>query len=158
VSDESDVFLKPGIYIIKDGPLKLHGNGKFYGENVGFYFEGDKADLDVNPTMTLDLTAPKSGPLSGILFFEDRSTKIGRAFAIRSKNAERLEGTIYLPNGRLFVDKASKIGQASKWTAVVARYFEIVDGPDIQMNSDYAGSDIPVPSGIGPNTELRLTN
>lgn len=55
------------------------------------------------------------------------------------------------------VDKASRVGQNSNWTAIIARQIEIKKGPELQINSDYAGSDIPVPDGIGPNGAVRLT-
>jgi hypothetical protein len=107
--------------------------------------------------MTLGLKAPKTGPTSGILIFEDRNASKGRTFSIRSKNAEQMEGAIYLPNGKFFVDKASRVGQASKWSAIIAYQIEVGDGPEIQINSNYSGSDVPVPTGIGPSGELRLS-
>jgi hypothetical protein len=88
--------------------------------------------------------------LSGILFFEDRSAPVGRDFYIRSKDAELFEGVVYLPKGNLIVDKESRVGQRSNWTAIVARTIETKNGPFLEINSDYGGSDIPVPEGIGP--------
>ncbi len=45
--------------------------------------------------------------MSGILFFEDRNSSGNRQFTIRSKDAEKFEGAIYLPKGALWIDKAS---------------------------------------------------
>ena len=118
--------------------------------------------FDFVPTSTLSLTAPKTGPMAGILFSEDRSAPLGRNFVMRSKDAERLEGVIYLPRGRLVVEKASRIGQVSKWTAIIARNIEIRQGPELQLNSDYGGSSIPVPGGITQTStkvsKIRLVN
>jgi len=94
--------------------------------------------------------------MAGILFFEDRTASYNRPFVIRSKDAERFEGTIYLPKGHLFIDKESRVGQLSKWTAIIANQIEIGNGPNVQINSDYAGSSIPVPEGVGPNASAHL--
>ena len=159
VSKGGKVFFKPGVYVMKDGPLWSVGITELVGENVGFYFEGDKAVFDIGLDTYVSLTAPKSGPLAGILAFEDRNAPLNRKFTMRSKNAERMEGVIYLPNGELFVDKASRIGQASKWTAIVARRVVIGNGPQIQINSNYGGSSIPAPPGItGTGDEVYLAN
>jgi len=155
---KSDIILKSGIYIMKDGPLFVNGNATLKGKNVGFVFEGDAAVFDFGVSTQANLTAPVTGPMSGILFFEDRNAPLNRNFVIRSKDAERFEGTVYLPNGKLVVDKASRIGQLSNWTAIIARRIEVRNGPELVINSDYAQSDIPVPEGISPNgTEVRLS-
>lgn len=158
-SGNVNVHLKPGVYIFKDGPLSLNGKGTLTGDGVTLVFEGEKAIMDIGPSMTLSLKAAKSGDTAGIVIFEDRKANAGRTFTIRSKNAEKMEGVIYLPNGRLFVDKASRVGQASKWSAIIAREIEIGDGPQIQINTDYGNSDVPVPSGIkGTGDKVYLSN
>jgi len=158
LTGKSNVKLKAGIYIMKDGPLSVNGNATLKGENVGFVFEGHASVFDFGVSTQVNLSAPQTGAMAGILFFEDRSAPLNRNFVIRSKDAEQFEGTVYLPNGRLVVDKASRVGQLSNWTAIIARQIEIRNGPELVINSDYAQSDIPVPDGISPNgTEVRLS-
>jgi hypothetical protein len=152
------VTLKPGDYIIKDGPLWLGGNATLTGVNVGFFFEGNGPAFDFGASTQISLTAPKTGPLAGILFFEQRSAKPGRTFAIRSKDAEQFEGTVYLSRGYLLVEKASRLGQLSNWTAIVANRIKIDSGPQLVINSNFGASDIPTPKGIeGKNSTIRLT-
>ena len=159
IGGASNVFLKPGEYIIKDGPLKVSGNSTIKGENVGFYFEGAASTFDFGVSTQINLSAPVSGALSGLLFFESHSAPANRNFMIRSKDAERFEGTVYLPKGKLIVDKESRVGQLSDWTAIIANQIEIKNGPKLVINSNYVSSSIPVPKGIGPSgTEPRLTN
>ncbi|MGI9351579.1 MAG: TadE/TadG family type IV pilus assembly protein [Rhizobiaceae bacterium] len=155
----SDVVVKlnPGIYIMKDGPLIISGNSSLIGENVGFYFDGKYATYDFGVSTQVTLSAPKTGKMSGILFFEARNSIADRDFVIRSMDAERFEGTVYLPRGRFVVDKASRVGQLSNWTAIIAKQIEIKKGPSLQINADYGASDIPVPNGIGPTGTPRLT-
>lgn len=156
ISSKAELMLKPGEYILKDGPLKASGKSVIEGKNVGFVFEGDKSTFDFGVNTTINMTAPKSGALSGILFFENRNSPLLRKFTIRSRNAEQFEGTVYLPNGQFIVAKESRVGQASKWTAIVANTISIMNGPKLQINSDYASSTIPVPEGVGPQGTIRL--
>lgn len=156
--DDAQVKLRPGIYVFKDGPLLVSGVATLSGENVGFYFEGDASVMELGPPTTISLTAPKIGIMAGILIFEDRDAAPNREFVIRSMNAEKLEGTIYLPNSTLLVELESRIGQASKWTAIVANKLLVRNGPRIEINSDYRTSEIPVPDGVGSNGgTVRLT-
>ena len=156
VSGKAVATLLPGDYIIKDGPLSIRGNASIIGEDVGFYLTGNNATFDFGVSTQAVLSARESGPLAGMLFFEDRNSPYNRNFTIRSKDAEKFEGTIYLPKGRLWVDKASKVGQKSAWTAIIAHRIAIGSGPDIVINADYASSSIPVPEGIGSGQDIRL--
>lgn len=148
VTGSTEVFLKPGIYVIKDGEFSLQGNATVEGEHVGFYLTGDTAKTRIANSTTISLTAPKNGEMAGILFFEARNTPKGREFEISSKDARTLIGTIYLPNGYLSVKGKSDFASASEWTAIIAREVRIDDGPVLELNSDYDATDIPVPQGI----------
>ncbi len=153
------ITLEPGIYVIKDGPLTLNGNATLTGENVGFYMTGSTAKTGFGTATTVSLSAPKSGPMAGILFFEDRNAEKGRLFVISSKDARKLVGTIYLPKGFLYVGGSSKFADASAWTAIVSRAIMVDNGPAIVLNSDYKASDIPVPEGIAAESgKVSLIN
>lgn len=152
----AQVVLLPGTYTIKDGPLIVGGDASMIGKYVGISLVGESSTFHFGTSTQVHLTAPKSGALAGILFFEDRNTSKNRLFQIKSKDAERFEGTIYLANGKLFIDKESRLGLASNWTAIIANRIEIGVGPNVQINSDYAKSDIPVPNGVGPNASAHL--
>ena len=97
---------------------------------------------------TIDLTAPKDGPLAGILFFEDRKALPLRIHRIGSNNARNLVGTIYLPLGILFVDANAPVADNSAYTALVVRSLQLSEGPNLVLHSDYKSTDIPVPDGL----------
>src|SRR5262245_10096811 len=65
--------LAPGIYVIKDGPFIADGNAVVEGKNVAIFLSGAGANLIFETTTTVSLTAPKDGPLTGILLFDDPS-------------------------------------------------------------------------------------
>ncbi len=151
-----EITLLPGDYIIKDGSFDVGANASIYGEDVGFYFVGNNAKFDFAPNTTINLSGRQSGPLAGMLFYQAPSTNF-LTYTIRSRNAEKLEGAIYLPNGELYIDgKGSRVGQQSSWTALIAKKISIGQGPNIVINSDYASSSVPVPEGISGPKKAKL--
>lgn len=179
VTHKAVVTLMPGIYVFKDGPLVVDKKSSFQGENVGLYFAGDKAGLLFDKDSIVSLTAPKDGAMAGLLMFEERqvvtpvpaptpdpdlvtglvatlppplppATPPMREYRIISDDARTLIGTIYLPVGRLMIDSKRAVADRSAYTVIVARRLDLFEGPNLYLNSNYAGSDIPVPQGVGP--------
>jgi hypothetical protein len=144
----SKVKLNPGVYIINNGLLKVSGTASMTGENVGFYLSGLLTLMFFDSGTTIDLTAPKDGPLAGILFFEDRKALPLRIHRIGSNNARNLVGTIYLPLGILLVDANAPVADNSAYTALVVRSLQLSEGPKLVLRSDYQSTDIPVPDGL----------
>lgn len=148
LSDEARAKLRPGIYVIRDGPLVVTGGASLEGEYVGFYFTGAKATFHFGVKSHIDLSAPKDGDMAGLLFFEDRNNKTKQKFEIFSDDARVLLGTIYLPNGRLYIDAYRPIAQDSAYTVIIARQVELYAGPHLVLNTDYGATDVPVPDGV----------
>ncbi|MDP3738513.1 MAG: pilus assembly protein TadG-related protein [Hyphomonadaceae bacterium] len=144
-----DVTLKPGTYIMNNGTLTVDTGGKLQGENVGFFLTGLLSTIQFGPSSTISLTAPKTGDMAGMLFFEDRDRLLGLPHRIASDNARKLVGTIYLPNNTLLIDSKDPIADQSDYTVIIARKFEMKQGPELVLNTDYENSPIPVPDGVG---------
>lgn len=142
--------LNPGIYIIKGGPLNVGLGGKLSGENVSFYLVGDDATFYFGPEAVISLTAPKDGPLAGILFFEDRNAPADRTHYILSDDARVLLGTFYLSRGTLNVASLLPVADQSAYTAIVAKKLQMAGNPTLVLNADYTATDVPVPAGVGP--------
>lgn len=147
INGKSKVTLEPGVYIIHDGPFKLSGWAEITGTNVGFYLSGTAA-FEFGPNSTVSLTAPKDGPLTGLLVFGSRSQDTNIKNVVRSNNARELLGTIYLPRNAFVVDATSPVGDRSAYTAIVARQLMLFSGPNLVLNSNYEQTDVPVPVGI----------
>ncbi len=145
------VNLNPGTFIIKDGQLTVDNNSTLTGTDVGFYFTGAGASLNfAGGANTISLSAPVSGLLAGLLFFEDRSVAAGQTHVILSDNARTLLGTIYLPRGKLRVAGNTPVADQSAYTVVVADMIELSEGPNLVLNSNYGSTNVPVPAGVGP--------
>ena len=152
------VHFNPGVYIIKDGPLYADDNSVLEGKNVGFYLTGNKAVLNFWPMSSISLTAPKDGPLSGLLFFEDRTRTTSGTHNFKSNDARLLLGTIYLPASSLVINAKSPIADESAYTVIIVNKLKLYDGPHLILNTDYSATDIPVPKGIrGTGNAVALT-
>lgn len=175
ITKDSTVTLSSGVYVIKDGPLIVGGKSSLKGVNVGFYFTGVNAVLDFQRKSTISLTAPKSGPMAGMLMYQDRNildaqpiVKGGPSltaglvtkgltpitnplkYEVSSDNAAVLLGTIYLPKGLFYSGGSQPIAQNSAYTIIVAYQINAEAGPTLVLNSNYSLSDIPIPDGVGP--------
>ena len=94
------------------------------------------------------------GRMPGFALMTDRA--FTGTLTISAKNAKKLLGTIYIPNGGLAVDgNGNKVADQSAWTIVVAKTISVAQSANLVINSDYSASTVPVPSGVGPGV-LRL--
>ncbi|MEQ1612457.1 MAG: Tad domain-containing protein [Hyphomicrobiaceae bacterium] len=143
----SRVKFSPGVYVVKDGPLLLADSTTLEGENAGFFFSGNAARFKFAAGTTVSLTAPKTGPMAGLLFFASRA-QAQTQYEIFSDNARQLLGTIYLPNGQLSIDANKPIADQSAYTAIVVRRITANSGPTVTLNTNYDLTEIPVPDGI----------
>lgn len=144
------ITLMPGIYVIKDGEFRVGNKAIIIGLNVGFYLTGDDARLKIEPDSKVTFTAPKTGPMAGLLFFEDRDAPPGRIHDITSDDARMLLGTIYLSRGDVVIASENPVADESAYTAIVARKIHIEHRTELHINADYDATDIPVPDGLGP--------
>lgn len=143
------VKLRPGIYVMKGGPLTVDTGTTLTGENVGFYMEGLLASFIFGVNTTISLTAPEYGPMAGLLFFSDRNVPKLVRNEILSDDARVLLGTIYLPKGYIHIDANKPIADRSAYTAIVAQKLNLSAGPNLVLNTDYDTTTVPVPDGIG---------
>jgi Flp pilus assembly protein TadG len=148
IDGTSNVTLNPGIYVIKDGIFVVSGTATVVGEYTGFYFTGSAANLNFDSLTTIDLIAPRDGPMAGLLFFGDRVNSSVNIHKITSDNARRLLGTVYLPQGTLRVDSNSPVADESAYTAIVVKNLQLNEGPNLILRSNYDQTDVPVPDGL----------
>ena len=104
----------------------------------------------------IDLAAPKSGDMAGMLFFGSRSQS-GTVYMMNSDHAHQLLGTIYLPEGSIVIDANQPIADLSAYTAIIAKTVTAYSGPTVTLNANYDVTDVPVPDGIrGTGQPVRL--
>jgi hypothetical protein len=92
------ISLPSGTYVMKGGIIDWR-NGNLSGTGVTFYITGGLSTININGNVVTNLSAPTSGPLHGMLFFEDRSTtQESMNITINGGSNLVLDGSIYFPN------------------------------------------------------------
>ncbi len=153
----SNIQLQKGIYNIKDGDMQVLGTSRIFGEEVGFYFTGNGADLFFNDDVDISLSAPISGPMAGILIWQDPAGRTMKVFEVASNNVKTLVGTIYLPKGRFLGRANAPVAQSSAYTAIVADRIELLSGVNLVLNTNYGDTPVPVPPGLaGAGKQVML--
>ena len=93
VTNGANVTLREGTYIFNQGPLVVDKGSTLAGDYVGFYFNGDLATMKFDFDSIINLSAPKTGTMAGLLIYSDPKAILGNKFKIFSDNARRLLGT-----------------------------------------------------------------
>lgn len=150
IDGDSAVTFQPGTYFIKDGKFEIKDNAKIEGVDVGFFFYGDGSELIVENEAEVELHAPISGEMAGILFWQDPASLGPKKFIIKSPNVSTLVGTIYLPKGEFVgeIDGGGAIAEASAYTAIIAEKITLKKSSNLVLHSNYKATNVPAPEGI----------
>ncbi len=152
----AQLVLNPGEHYFTKGNFDVQDSAQITGTDVVLIFKG-QYDMKFKGSAGLWLEGRKSGIYAGFALITDRSFKGN--FKINTDNARSLHGTIYLPNATLHVSGAdNKVADRSPWTVVIAKQIKVEGSAKLVINTDYNGSSIPVPRGVGPNSGTHLTN
>ena len=134
------VTFNAGEYIFKGGSIKFSGGSSLEGDDVVFYLTdgaGGHAELDITAT-TIDLSAPTSGDLEGILFFQDRTAPTTTTNKITGNASVELDGALYFPTAML--DFAGTSSSAIPSPMIVAREIRFTGTTSLGGN----GADPPI--------------
>lgn len=144
---------QPGTYVIKDGPLHLNSNVVASGDGVTFFFTGTDAVIDLNSNVELNISAPTSGEYAGLAIIEDDDNPMLQDFHLDSNSDITIEGTIYLPNGRLDIDSNSGSGGSTSHTTIIARQIHLDANARLEVNA-FSGGAVPPPSTLNKTVAL----
>jgi Flp pilus assembly protein TadG len=103
-SGSGALTLNPGVYVIT-GSFSASGSATITGMGVTIYLAGPNGSLSLTGSGALNLTAPTSGPYSGILFFEDPSDT--QPMSISGSTGTTLTGIFYAPSAALSLTGSS---------------------------------------------------
>lgn len=131
------VNFAPGLYIVDGGIFKINATAQVTGSGVTFFLTGG-ASLSYNGGATINLSAPTSGPLAGLLFYADRDD-VGVAHKINGNTGSELNGAIYMPSGDL--DYSGNFsGGGGGCTQIVTRRVTFSGNSSLQVNCTAAGT------------------
>jgi hypothetical protein len=126
--------------------LMASASGSLIGEDVIMIFDGN-GRFEARNSATVSLTGRTSGDWAGFVIVSSRDNV--EQMVISSPKVDKLLGTVYLPSALLVINAAGNVAEASKWSVVVAKDVALDKNASLVINTDYAGSGVPVPLGVG---------
>lgn len=113
-----------GVYVIRDGPLRVNSNAEMTGKNVFFYLTGSGAELRINGGATLNLSAPTSGDYKGVLIYQDPSSTNVADNDLNGNATSVLSGIVYAPRYKLTISGNTTLSSNGEALALVASRIE----------------------------------
>ncbi|MEL7430772.1 MAG: pilus assembly protein TadG-related protein [Pseudomonadota bacterium] len=175
IKNNATVYFEPGTYIFVDGDLDAASRSRLIGDGVSLYF-AQNARMAVRNSVSMSLSAPKTGDMTGILLAASPTNDPKKKFDIQSQDARKFTGLIYTPNNLFtiggdrdgdgeceeIVDSTevmtradnpkeceTTLGSYSEWTAIIAKKIRVTSGVKLVLNADYESSSVPVPTNDG---------
>ena len=136
----ASVTFQPGVYILNGGGLSVSGNSTIQGTGVTFYNTARGKYTYGAVTLaggTLGfLSAPTSGPMEGMLFFQDRTvtlkSKSQSTNTISGSSNINFQGTFYFPTTDLTFSGGGQV--ATDYTILVARTIAVSGNTTLSAN------------------------
>lgn len=144
ISGGSRVTFTAGTYILKGGGLSVSGGSSISGNGLTFFNTSASGysyqPVSISGGSSINLSAPTTGSLAGILFFQDPSVGSAAQSSISGGADAIMNGAFYFPSTGL----AYSGGTGGQYTIIVARTVSFSGGST--LNSDY--SSLPAGSPV----------
>ena len=129
IKAQSIVFLQPGEYVFKDGPLTIDSGATVTGNNVMLAFLGPNSTLYLIGGARLIVTSPSTGPYKNVQFFGDRNLYAGPNskeeslwFTVIGDSRLIYDGTLYAPASHVWWAGGSIIlGKSPNYIAIAKK-------------------------------------
>lgn len=151
IQNGATVVLLPGDHYFLNGHMQMKQNSLLQGTDVVMIFD-DKSDFQWSDGAQIRLEGRKTGKFAGFVIATTPANV--HTFQISSDGARELLGTIYIPAAKLqILGSNNRIADQSAWTVIVAKQIDMNGSANVVINADYAGSSVPVPTGVGPSSD-----
>ncbi|MGH7923223.1 MAG: pilus assembly protein TadG-related protein [Candidatus Binatus sp.] len=149
VNGNAWLHFNAGTYVLAGGGMGISANTTMTGSGVTFYNTtgtGGYGAISLNGNTQANLSAPTSGPLAGILFFQDRTIPISEAASTISGNSSStFDGAVYFPTTEVtFAGNSS----ANGYSIVVANRLTLSGNASIGSNYSSLANGSPIRSTI----------
>jgi len=135
VTGNAWLHLNAGTYVLAGGGMSISSNTVMAGTGVTFYNTtgtGGYGAITLNGGATVNLSAPTSGTLAGILFFQDRSIPgTAAGSSIGGNSSSTFDGALYFPTTEVTFGGNSS---ASGYSIVVADELTVSGNSSIGSN------------------------
>jgi Flp pilus assembly protein TadG len=142
------VNFAPGVYFI-DSQLTFGNNAVITGSGVTLVVNGNYA-ISIGNNASVTLSAPTSGPTSGIAFFGGRSATSSVVQDFSNNTILNLTGAIYFPNQILNFDNNASSAGSNGCTQLIGRMIQLQN--NVSLGSNCANSGVTPIGGFGSTT------
>ncbi len=144
--NNANITLAPGDHYFC-GKFKVGNNSTITGTDVSLTFDNGGSFDPGNNGTAVSLSGRQSGPLAGFVWLISRNNT--NSFTMQTDPFTKITGAIYSPNAKLILNGSKQAAQASDWTVIAAKSLQTNGQANLQINTNYAGSQVSVPIGIG---------
>lgn len=155
--DGQNVTFLPGNHIMLDGPLTFRNGAEAMASDVSFVMKGANSTLNVVSGAQVEVKAPSSGALAGLVFFQDvhhNPAEVGTLpngiNSLASGGDLNVTGTVYFPTQTVEVMGQSVFGSNAPATSFIAYDVDFYGSPTINVSVDHQRAGLPP---IMPRTE-----
>jgi len=132
----ADVTFNPGVYYIDRGDLTINGGAFLHGTGVTIVLTSSTgsnyATVTINGNASVNLTAPNSGTLSGIVVFADRDTPLGTSYKFNGGASTLWGGALYLPKGA--IQWSGNQGASTNCTQIIGDTITFTGNSDVAIH------------------------
>jgi len=135
INTNGTVHFNAGQYVLKDAGLTINGQATVTGDEVTFYLTPDTAattGISIAGGADVTLSAPTSGEMTGILFYQDRLAEAGGTQSFAGGSESHLTGLLYFPNQAVKFAGGSELEGSS--TMIVADTIEFTGNSEIELD------------------------
>ncbi len=142
------VTLNPGTYIIRNGAFKVAAGATLKGTGVTIVLTGSSASTYFynNGGANIEITAPSSGPLAGILMTQTAdSSPSPHENTITGGGTMEFSGIMYYPNQPLSIEGNGQIGDTTSQFAIMADTIHVKGTGllTVHISGDYEAAGLP---------------
>ncbi|HZA02810.1 MAG TPA: hypothetical protein VE665_11085 [Hyphomicrobiaceae bacterium] len=140
------VTFSPGVYVIKDGQLRINANSTVVGQGVTFYFYGtgpQGTTVDINSQTVIDWSAPTNGPYAGLVFIQHPAATPGFENNLNGGADTRIVGAGYFPTQIVKVGGDGNFGVTSPLMTFVADKIHLHGNGQMTLKVDVAAAAMP---------------
>jgi hypothetical protein len=142
INAQATVTLNPGTYFIDRGALDVAGNATLSGNGVTIVLTSSGgastiATVAIHGGATINLTAPSSGSLAGLVFFQDRNGIQGTGNDFSGGTTQNIKGAIYLPKET--VNFAGGTATGTGCLQIVADEIDFKGNAELEINCTNTG-------------------
>lgn len=134
INTNGTVHFNAGQYVLKDASVTINGQATVSGAEVSFYLTPETAastSIAIAGGADVTLSAPTSGEMTGILFYQDRLAEAGGTHSFTGGADTHLTGILYFPNQAVKFAGGSEMEGSS--TIIVADTIEFSGNSEIEL-------------------------